>query len=121
MSIAASLLSIALFLAFGSAGAQKIAFNPAMSMSAERLGYTRRGYQRIGVIEVLGAIALIVGLAGRRGAALGLINEVAAGGFFVMMLVAVVVHLRKGDRLAGVAPALILGALSLVALVCRAA
>lgn len=121
MSVAASLLSIALFLAFGSSGAQKIAFTPATSKAAEHLGYTKRGFQRIGVIEVVGALALIVGLAARRGAVLGVINEVAAGGFFVMMLVAAVVHRRHGDRFAALAPALALGVLSLLALVCRVA
>ncbi len=121
MSILASLLSIALFLAFGSIGAQKIVFNPTMSKAADHLGFTKRGYQSIGVIEVLGAIALLVGLASTRSSILGIINEVAAGGFAAMMLVAVIAHLRKGDRLKGIAPALIFGVLSLLALICRAA
>lgn len=121
MSIAASLLSIALFLAFGSSGAQKIAFTVSTSRTAEHLGYTKRGFQRIGVFEVVGAVALIAGLAARRGAVLGVINEAAAGAFFVMMCAAAIAHRRKGDRFAVVAPSLVLGVVSLVALVCRAA
>lgn len=120
MSIVASLLSIALFLAFGSAGAQKIVFNPAMSKAADHLGFSKSGYRRVGVVEVLGAIALLVGLSSSRSSALGIINEVAAGGFVVMMLAAVVTHLRQGDRAKSYSPALVLGVLSLVALLCRA-
>lgn len=119
MSILASLLSIALFLAFASIGAQKIVFNPAMSKAADHLGFTKRGYQRVGAVEVLGAIALLVGLASTRSSLLGVINEVAAGGFVVMMLAAAVTHLRKGDRLKGAAPALVFGLFALLALVCR--
>lgn len=121
MSIAASLLSIALFLIFGSAGAQKIVFNPTMSKTADHLGFTKRAYQRVGVIEVVGAVALLVGLSSTRSSVLGIINEVAAGGFVVMMLLAVATHLRKGDGVKGFSPALVLGLLSLAALICRAA
>ena len=62
MSVFAALLSIMLCLAFAMAGAQKILFNPVMSKSAEHLGFTKRGYRRIGVLELVGAVGVIVGV-----------------------------------------------------------
>lgn len=119
MSVVASLLSIGLFLAFGSAGAQKIVFNPAMSKAADRLGITKRAYQRIGGVEVLGGIALLIGLAAKRSSPLAIVNEIGAGGLGVMMALVVVAHLRKRDAAKYFAPALVLGVLALVELVFR--
>jgi uncharacterized membrane protein YphA (DoxX/SURF4 family) len=121
MSIVASLLSIALFLAFGSAGAQKISFNPAMSRVADHLGFAKRSYQSLGVLEVLGAIALLIGLAAARTSLWGIVNEVAAGCLAVMMVLAVVVHLSKGDSAKYFTPALALGVVALVELATRLA
>ncbi|HVA53313.1 MAG TPA: DoxX family protein [Acidimicrobiales bacterium] len=112
MSVAASLLSIVLFLAFGSAGAQKIIFNPVMSKAADHLGFTKRSYRAIGLVEVLGAVGLLVGLAAKGSSLLAIVNETAAGGLFVMMGLAVSVHLRKGDKAKYFAPALVLGVLA---------
>jgi uncharacterized membrane protein YphA (DoxX/SURF4 family) len=121
MSVAAALLSIALFLAFGSSGAQKLAFNPAMSKVAEHLGFTKRSYQRIGAIELVGALGLLIGLAAKGSSLLAIINEVAAGGLFLMMIAAVMLHLRKGDAMKFLAPALVLGVLVLLELIFRLA
>jgi uncharacterized membrane protein YphA (DoxX/SURF4 family) len=121
MSVVAALLSIALFLAFASAGAQKIVFNPAMSAAADHLGFRKRTYQYIGGLEVLGAIALLVGLAAKGTSALALLNEIGAGGLFLMMALAVTFHLRKGDAAKYYTPALALGVLALVELVFRVA
>ncbi len=120
MSVAASLLSIALFIAFATTGLQKVVFNPASSRAAEHLGYAKRTYQRVGVIEVVGAIALMVGLAARRSAPLGLVNEVGAGVLVVLAGVLVVMQRRHGDRFAQYAPNLVLGVLALAALLTRA-
>ena len=119
MSIVASLLSIVLFLAFGSAGAQKMIFNPVMSKAAGHLGLTKRTYRAIGGIEVLGAIGLLIGLAARGSSLLGIVNEIAAGGLFVMMVLTVIFHLRKGDKAKYFVPALILGVLVLLELIFR--
>src|ERR1039458_285932 len=114
MTVVAALLSIALFLAFGSTGAQKLVFNSPMSRVAEHLGFTKRAYQRIGAIEVVGAIALLIGLAAKGTTTLALVNEIAAGGLCLLMVAAVAVHLRKGDAFKYVAPALALGVLVLL-------
>lgn len=121
MTVVAALLSIALFLAFGSSGAQRIIFNPAMSKAADHLGFTKRGYQRIGGLEVLGAIALLIGLAARGSSFLAVLNEAAAGGLFIMMVLAVSIHLRQGDGAKYVAPALVLAVLALLELIFRLA
>src|ERR1700679_177253 len=76
MFVVAVLLSVVLFVSFASAGAQKIVFNPATSKAAEHFGFTKRGYQRIGLVELLGAVAVIAGLAASRGSALGVLNEI---------------------------------------------
>jgi len=121
MSVAAALLSIALFLAFASAGLQKMVFNPAMSKAAEHLGFSKRGYQRVGVLEVLGAIALLIGLTAHRSSALGIVNEVAAGCLVLLMLLAALWHVRHGDRFVQYAPALGFAVLTALELVFRVA
>ncbi|MHB8379433.1 MAG: DoxX family protein [Acidimicrobiales bacterium] len=119
MSVVASLLSIVLFLAFGSAGAQKIIFNPVMSKAAGRLGFTKRAYRTIGAIEVVGAVGVLIGLAAKRPTFLAVVNEIAAGGLFVMMVFIVTIHLRNGDKAKYFAPALVLAVLALVELIFR--
>ena len=119
MTALASILSIALFLAFVSAGAQKIRFNPLVSASASRLGFTKRAYQRIGILEVLGGIALIVGLSAKGSSLLAILNDLGAAGLTLMMGAAVVVHLRKGDGVRLSSPAMALGAAALAELVFR--
>lgn len=119
MSVFAALLSIVLCVAFAMAGAQKIVFNPIMSKAAEHLGFTKRGYQRIGVLELAGALGLIVGVVAHRSSALGIINEVAATCLALMMALAVRVHLRRGDSAKHFTPALVLCALCVVELIVR--
>jgi uncharacterized membrane protein YphA (DoxX/SURF4 family) len=121
MTVVAALLSIALFLAFGSSGAQKLVFNPAMSRVADHLGFTKRSYQRIGGIEVLAAIGLLIGLAAKGSSVLAIINEVSAGGLFLLMVAAVTLHVKKGDALKYIAPALVLAVLLVLELIFRLA
>jgi uncharacterized membrane protein YphA (DoxX/SURF4 family) len=121
MTVTAALLSIALFLAFCSAGAQKLSFNPAMSKSAEHLGFSKNGYRRIGTLEVLGGLALLAGCVAKGTSFLALLNEVAAGCLVVLMLLAVVFHLRQGDAPKYFAPALGLAVLTLLELIFRVA
>ncbi len=119
MSIVASLLSVILFLAFVSAGIQKVQFNPVMSATAQRLGFSKSGYRRIGLVEMAGGLGLLVGLSGARGSFWGIVNEGAAGALTLVMIAAVVVHLRKGDGAKVLAPAAVLGLLALVELISR--
>lgn len=120
MSIVASLLSVALFLAFGSAGAQKILFNPAMSRAADRLRLSKKVYQRFGLLELLGGVGLLIGVAGQRASTLGVVNEVAAGLLVVMMSFSLWRHLRVGDAAKYFTPPLVFGLLALAELLLRA-
>lgn len=121
MSVVASLLSIVLFLAFVTSGAQKIQFNPYTSAVAQRLGFSKRAYQRLGLLEVVAAIAVLVGVASARGSLLGIINVVASSVLAVVMLLAVVFHLRKKDPFKSYAPALVLFVLAILQVIFRVA
>jgi hypothetical protein len=110
MSVVASLLSIALFLTFLTTGAQKVQFNPMMSAVANRLGYSKAAYRRIGVVEIL---------ASTRGSFWGVVNEASAGALALMMAFAVIVHLRKGDEFKDAVPALVLGVLAILCVLVR--
>jgi len=118
MSVAASLLSLALFIAFAGSAIQKFVFSSLTASSAEHLGFTRSAFQRIGVLELLGALGLISGLSAKTGI-WAVLNEIAAGGLAVVMIGAIVYHRRAGDKFKGFAPALILGLACVVELVLR--
>jgi uncharacterized membrane protein YphA (DoxX/SURF4 family) len=119
MSVVAALLSILLCVAFAMAGAQKILFNPVMSKSAEHLGFTKRGYRRIGVLELVAALGVIVGVVAHRSSFLGIVNELAASGLTVMMALAVRLHIRRGDGAKMFTPALSFGVLAVLELIFR--
>jgi DoxX-like family len=118
MAEAASMITLVLFLAFMTSGAQKVVFNPFMSQTAERLGFTKAGLRRIGVVELAGAVALLVGLAS-SGNWLARVNEAAALVLVIATLVTLVGQLRAGDALRRYAPVVALGALAIVELVLR--
>jgi hypothetical protein len=98
---------------------QKIRFNPMMSSAAEHLGFSKVAYQRIGFLEFVGAVAVLIGLASGRSSFLGVLNEVAVVGLAVTMIGAVYFHLRKGDAFAVFAPAGALAVLSILELIFR--
>jgi uncharacterized membrane protein YphA (DoxX/SURF4 family) len=119
MNAVAAILSIILFLIFATSGLQKIRFNPMMSQSAQHLGFSKASYQRLGVVEILGAIGLLAGLSSTPGNFWGVVNWLAAGGFVLLMLGAIYFHRRAGDKFAVYGMAIALGLLSAVELVLR--
>jgi hypothetical protein len=112
MAEAASMLTLVLFLAFMTSGAQKIALNEFMSHTAERLGFSKAGFRRVGVVELAGAIALLVGLAS-KGDVYARLNEGAAVVLALAALFTLVGQLRAGDSIRRYGP--ILGLISLCA------
>jgi hypothetical protein len=118
MAVAASMLSMVLFLAFMTAGAQKVVFNPFMSQTAERLGFTRSGYRRVGVVEMAAAVALLIGLASAKDW-LARVNEGAAAVLILAALYTLIGQLRAGDSIRRYAPLIVLGALAAAELVLR--
>ena len=119
MAAVASVVSIVLFLAFLTAGLQKVLFTPAMSHAAEHLGVTKRLYQRIGAVEMVAGVAVMVGLVGKGASFTAILNEVAAAGLFALMIGAVVIHRRRSDALAAYGAAIGLGALALLEVLLR--
>ncbi len=115
----ASILSLALFVAFVTAGAQKVIFNPSMSHAAERLGFSKSAYQRIGVAEIVAGVVLIAGLSATGSSLLAILNEVAAAGLVLLMIGAVRSHRRAGEAWRSALPALALGAAALLEVVFR--
>lgn len=105
--ILAGLLVVA-FVALGSA---KLAAVPAMRARAAHVGYSVSAYRRIGLLEVLAVLGLLVG------AFVPLIGALAAAGLLMLLGGAFVVHLRNGDGVREIAPALVLALVTLTFLV----
>ena len=121
MSAVAVPLTIILFFAFLASGLQKVIFNPTMSRSADHLGFTKSAYQRVGGLEIAGALGLLVGVAAWGSSFWAIVNEAAAIGLFALMVRAALTQFRKGDKADTVAPVLVLGVLALLELVFRLA
>jgi hypothetical protein len=99
-----AVLAAAPFVVFGSA---KIAKKLEMPQRARHLGFSTSAYQLIGLAELAGAMGLLVGLA------LTPVGIAAACGLLLLVVGAVVAHLRAGDRVSATVPAVISGALAL--------
>lgn len=118
MSAVAALLSLALFITFAGSAIQKFIFSSLTASNAEHLGFSKSAFQRIGVLELAGALGLICGLSATSGL-WAVLNEVAAGGLTVTMLAAIVYHRRAGDKFKGYSAALIIGLACVAELVVR--
>lgn len=101
-----SILAALLVVAFATLGSAKLAAVPAMRTRAEHVGLSVSAYRRIGALEVLAVLGLLVG------AFVPVIGALAAGGLLLLMGGAVVTHLRNGDGVREIAPALVLGAVA---------
>ncbi|MFF4811109.1 DoxX family protein [Micromonospora chersina] len=111
MTIAAAVLAVLLALVFLALGTAKIlALQPMRALAAEA-GFTVVAYRRIGLLEVAGAVGLLIGLFAP------LIGALAAAGLLLLLTGALVVHLRKGDGPQRYAPALVCGLLVVAYLV----
>lgn len=100
------ILAGVLILGFGLLGAAKLAAVPAMRSRAQHVGFSVEAYRRIGVLEILAVVGLVVG------AAIPIIGALAATGLILLLGGAVIVHLRNGDGLRELAPSLVLGAVA---------
>jgi len=80
---------------------------PAMREKAEHVGFSVSAYRRIGSLEVLAVLGLLVG------AFVPVIGALAAAGLLMLLGGAVVAHLRNGDGMREIAPALVLGLVTL--------
>lgn len=102
-----TILAALLVVAFAALGSAKLAAVPAMRARAEHVGVSVAAYRRIGLLEVLAVIGLLVG------AVVPLIGALAAAGLLMLLGGAVVAHVRNGDSPREIAPAVVLGLVSL--------
>lgn len=102
-----SILAGILIVAFAALGSAKLAAVPAMRTKAEHVGFSVSAYRAIGSLEVLAVLGLLVG------AVVPVVGALAAAGLLILLGGAVVAHLRNGDGVREIAPAVILGVVDL--------
>ncbi len=107
MPILLTVLLIVLSLPFLASGAMKVAGAAAMRKSADHLGLSFGTYRLIGLLEIAGAAGLLAGLAVRP------LAIAAAAGLCLLMIGAVVFHVRAKDSAGEITPAAVLALLSL--------
>lgn len=107
------ILTVALAAVFTALGAAKLLGLPAMAQRAAHVGFSVAAYRRIGVLEIAGAVGLLLGSVSR------FIPVAAALGLFLLLAGATFVHLRGGDGVKEAAPALVLGGLVVIVLALR--
>jgi len=102
-----TILAALMVVAFAALGSAKLAAVPAMRTKARHVGFSVAAYRRIGSLEVLAVVGLLVG------AFVPLMGALAAGGLLLLLGGAVVAHVRNGDGVREIAPAVVLGAVTL--------
>ena len=90
---------------FGLLGVGKVLGTPAMAERAAHVGFGVGAYRVIGALELIGVIGLFSGWAVTG------IGVAAAAGFLLLLAGAALAHLRAGDRLPALAPAVVTAAL----------
>ena len=100
--------AVLIFLIVGGIGAMKFTGNKDALEQAERLGY-RRVMIPIGILEILGVIAIVLGVAVSD---LEWLGRLAAFGILGLMLGATVIHHRARDTV-GRVPSLVVIALTI--------
>ncbi|MFZ0159896.1 MAG: DoxX family protein [Kineosporiaceae bacterium] len=111
MNVVVWIVTVLLTLAFLGAGSMKITGKREQLL--ERMpwvaDFTQTQVKGIGTVEVLGALGLV--LPAITGIAPVLV-PLAATGLTITMVIAAVVHLRRGDGAAAAIPSIVLGLLS---------
>jgi hypothetical protein len=103
-----TVLAALLVAAFAMAGSAKLAAVPAMRTRAEHVGFSVGAYRRIGALELLGVVGLVVG------AAFPTVGTLAGLGLLLLLCGAIITHLRNGDGPKEIAPAVVLGVVIVV-------
>ena len=101
MSVPSAALAVLLALVFVGLGSAKVLAVPPMRERAAEVGFSTTAYRRIGLLEVAGAIGLLLG------AVVPLIGALAGVGLLLLLAGAVVTHVRAGDSPKKVTPAVI--------------
>ena len=110
MLIAAVVLTSLVALAFLATGVAKLIGHPKMVEASEHLGYSIRSFRIIGLLEVMGAIGIML-------APLSLpLSVAAATGLVLLMIGGSIAHLRASDPITLATPALACALLTAAAL-----
>lgn len=107
MQVAVVLFSLFLAFVFVLAGMARVQGLSASDTVRERLGLPPALWRFVGVVELVGALGLVVGVFAVPDLAVA-----AAVGFVLLTACAVVVHFRAGDVRPGAVPPAVLGVLS---------
>lgn len=99
-------LTVLLAIPFAAIGCAKLLAVPAMRARADHVRLGVGAYRLIGALEVAGALGLVAGTV------VPLLRTSAALGLLLLLVGAVVAHLRVEDGLRDMAPAIVLGALA---------
>ncbi|MFE5486498.1 DoxX family protein [Streptomyces sp. NPDC056527] len=99
------ILTSALALWFTLPATGKLLGTAAMAERAAHVGFTVGGYRVIGALEIAGVVGLFAGWSFTG------VGVAAATGFLLLLVGAAVSHLRAGDRLPALVPAIVSAAL----------
>lgn len=103
---ATTVLAGVLVVAFGVLGLAKLVAVPAMRARAAHVGVSVDAYRRIGALEIMAVLGIILGVV------MPVMGALAATGLVLLVVGAVVAHLRNGDGIRELTPALVLGAVA---------
>jgi hypothetical protein len=87
-------------------GIAKVIRHPMMVENARHLGFSARGFQLVGALELAGAAGMIVGLFWTP------LGIAAMVGLVLLLTGGAIAHARVGDRLPRIAPAAVCAVLS---------
>ena len=99
-----AILGALLAAGFGAIGIAKVRAVKPMREAAARLGFTVKAYRGIGLLELAGALGVLLGLVVRP------IGWLAAVGLLLLLVGAVVSHVRHRGSLKEFVPAVVFGA-----------
>ncbi|MEH3033552.1 MAG: DoxX family protein [Aeromicrobium erythreum] len=102
-------LVVAAGLVLTATGLAKLLAVPAMRANADHLGFSVAAFRLIGLVELAGVVALVLGLWWTP------VLVVSAAALLVLLVGAVVAHRRAGDPVAATLPAIGTGVLLLAA------
>ena len=119
MAAVASIITIALFLVLLTSGSLAMAGESSTQHLADRLGVERQLFRRVGIVQVVVAVGLMVGVAARGSAALAIVNDAAAAVLVVLAALAILLERRHGAAWRMVTPVALVGLAAVGELVLR--
>ena len=115
MFVLAVVLAVVVALIFGGAGLAKVTNRPQTVEARTHLGMPAALWRVVGILEVLGAVGVVVGLHQD----LPVIGVLAAAGLVGMTIGATFYHQRAGDSIPQWLPAVVAGSLTIFYAIAR--